>query len=312
MRYLPFQLLSQCILHWVQLIKSVMRNNYAGFTLIEIIVSIAILSVLLTIGVSGFVIFKKTSDLDNGAQEFVSSLRSAQNKTLLSNNYSQYGIYLDSSVFPNRYILFQGDSYALRTPSADKIYLLNNSLEFNDISLGGGSEIVFEKLTGASQENGSISIRLKAEPSLSKTIYISSSGAVGFDAPADLLDEDRLTDSRHVHFNYDRVIDTLNGSITLTFDGSQTRDILISSFLDEGQINWQDTVSVDGSDQIVAIRTHKLNDSGTIFSIHRDKRYNDKSLKITISGDITGSLIEYSATGETSSYSIYTSNIDWQ
>ena len=52
---------------------------------------------------------KKKSDLDNGTQEFVSALKLAQNRTLSSENNSQYGVYLDVLPDPNQYILFKSN-----------------------------------------------------------------------------------------------------------------------------------------------------------------------------------------------------------
>src|SRR3989344_3019949 len=110
-----------------------------GFSLIEVIVVIAILTVLITAPIIAFYSIQKKSDLDNGAQEFASILKLAQNKTLSSENNIQYGVYLDISVSPNKYILFQGSSYVLRNISYDQIYFLPQAIEFFGIDLNGGN-----------------------------------------------------------------------------------------------------------------------------------------------------------------------------
>ena len=88
-----------------------------------------------------------------------------------------------------------------------------------------------------------------------------------------------------MHFDYSRAIDTAKEIITLTFDNTVTQTIPISSNLVAGQILWQGTVNVGGTDQIVRVHTHSLNNPTSQFSIHRDRRLNTKSLKITISLD---------------------------
>lgn len=288
----------------------------AGFTLFEIIIVIAILAILGAIVVFDFVSFKKTSDLNNNVQEFVSILRLAQNKTLSSENYSQYGVYIDTGVSPNQYILFKGIDYGSRPTSFDQVYSLQDNLEFYNISLGGGNKIVFDRLTGNSENFGTVSIRSKITPddtSSQKTIYIASSGAVGFEPPATILDTDRVKDSRHIHVGYSRTIDTANENIVLIFNDSEAHAISISSYLSGDEFEWQGTVNVDGADQFIEIKTHKLNDPDTLFSIHRDRRYNNKSLKITISGDSSGNLAQYSADGLTTSHSsIYVSSFEEQ
>jgi prepilin-type N-terminal cleavage/methylation domain-containing protein len=289
------------------------EENNAGFTIIELVIVIAILVLLSAIAIPDFISFQKKTDLDNSIQEFASALRTAQSKTLSSENDSQYGVYLKTSVSPNQYILFKGTSYAGHDAASDHIYSLKNTSEFFNISLGGGNEIVFDKLTGVSEESGSVSARIKTDTSYSKTVYISNSGAVGFSAPVAPSDSNRTKDSRHLEVAYSRVINTGSENIVLTFDNSQTKTIQINSFLQDGELQWQGTVTVGGSDQKVEISTLRLNNADTLFNIHRDRRYNDKSLKITISGDSSGSIAEYSADGLTVSHSsIYVSSSNQQ
>src|SRR3989338_1237256 len=288
-------------------------HHMGGFTVIEIILVLVILLVLVTISIPNFVFFLESANLDNNTEEFVGILRTAQNKTLASESNSKYGIYLDTSVLPNKYILFKGNSYALRDSLYDMAYLLNINVEFFSVNLGGGSEIVFDKLTGLSQQSGNISLRLKTDASQIKTIYISSSGSISFIQTANSSDENRLKDSRHTHFDYIRIIDTVNESITLTFDGSAIQVIPISSYLVGDELVWEGTVDVGGIEQSVKVKTHRLNNLDTQFSIQRDRRVNDKTLVITISGDSSGNLISYSADGlTTANSSIYVSNLAWQ
>lgn len=286
-----------------------MKNN-AGFSLIEIIIVIAILSVLATVVVFDFVSFSKNSDLNNASQEFVGILKLAQNKALSSDNYDQYGVYINTGVSPNQYVLFKGSSYASKT-GVVQTYSVKSTTEFYGISLGGGNEIVFDRITGATDEMGSVSIRAKTDTSKNKTIYVVSSGAVSFSAPLDsgVLDASRVKDYRHIQFTYNQSIDTTSENIVLTFDNSQTVTVPINLYLVGGQLQWQGTTSVSGANQIVEINTHMLNGPNTIFSIHRDRRYNTKILKVAISGDSSGYLAQFSADGSTANYSsAYVSN----
>jgi len=289
------------------------KKNKAGFTIFELIVVIAIIMLIGAIAVPNFVSFKKSSDLNNNVQEFENVLETAQNKAISSDSGSQYGVYINTTSSPNQYTLFKGESFDLRDPSADQNYFLQDSMEFYGINLGGGSEIIFERLTGATAQTGNITIRFKLDTVANKTIYITSSGTVSFSPPADLLDVSRIQDTRHMHFVYNRAIDTANESITLTFGGGETKNIKISSYLVEGEIQWSGVVSIGDSEQILEINTHKLNNPDTIFSVHRDRRYNNKSLLITISGDSSGGLIQYLANGEQiNGTSIYVSDFGKQ
>ncbi|MEK7562394.1 MAG: hypothetical protein AAB509_01805, partial [Patescibacteria group bacterium] len=103
------------------------------------------------------------------------------------------------------------------------------------------------------------------------------------------------------------VINMNNENIILTFDNNVVQQIPLNQF--SGEIDWQGDVSVGGTNQTIYIHTYKLNNPNTQFSIKRDRRYNSKSLAVTISGDSSGNLAQYSADGLTTSYSsIYVSN----
>ena len=107
-------------------------------------------------------------------------------------------------------------------------------------------------------------------------------------------DENRIKDSRHVHFDYSRVISTAAERLILTFDYDSSpiiQEIIITDNLQDGQIFWEG--------QNIKIQTHRLNNPDTQFSVHRDRRYNTKNLKIEISGDSSGDLIRYQADGQT-------------
>ena len=283
-----------------------------GFTISEVIIVIAILTILAAVVITDFVFMQKRTTLDNGAQEFIGAVRSAQNKTLASESGSQYGVYLDASVSPNKYTLFKGTSYALpgRDVSSDQVYFLPDTIEFYAILFGGGNEIVFDRVTGLTQKSGNVSLRVKTDASQNKTVYISNFGVVSFNQAPTSLDTNRVKDSRHVTFDYSRLIVNTE-SIVLTFDGGAVvQQIPISLYSTSGPLDWEGSVLVGGVNQKIHIHTYNnISSSPSQFSVFRDRRYNNKSLNITISGDGSGSLAQYSADGLSTSYSsIYVSN----
>jgi type II secretory pathway pseudopilin PulG len=272
-----------------------------GFSLVEILIVLGILIILMGMAVPAFRVFQKSSDLDGQAEKIIDTLRLAQNKTVASEESAQYGVYFDNSVWPNKYTLFRGSDYSLRNASFDVAHNLPSQIEIHEIDLGGGGGIYFEKLTGytsSSASFGKISIRLKDDVSKTKTVYIENSGLAGLTLPAIPLDTGRLSDSRHIHFDYNRTINTANEKIVLDFT-TVNQEIVIADNLKDGQIYWEGVVNVDGSDQKIKIHTHRLNSFDTQFCVHRDRRYDDKALTISISGDLIGeSLINYTDAGQ--------------
>ncbi len=284
-----------------------------SFTLVEVLTIVGILIVLTAISIPAFRFFQKESDLNNSIEEIINTLRLAQNKTLASEEASQWGVYFDIYADPHQYTLFKGVNYLSRNPSFDKIHKLPKTVEIYEINLVGGNEVVFGKVTGIATPSGSISLRLKTDLTKTKTVYIENSGRVSETLPVVPSDASRIKDSRHIHFNYSRFIDTAGETLTLMFNGSIRKDILISGNLEDGQISWEGEVDVDGEVQKIKIHTHKLNSPDSQFCIHRNRRYNNKILEVTLSGDSSGYLIHYSADGLTTDKgSIYSSDPEWQ
>lgn len=273
-----------------------------GFTLIELLIVLAVLLIVLGSSVVAFYTLTRKTDLDASRDNIATTLNTAKNKTLASEGAGQYGVYFDdssndTSSDPHKYILFQGSSYA--DASFKETHILPATVEISNLSFSGaGDEVVFNRLEGKTGNNGLIVIKFLATGE-TRTIYVYSSGEVSTQSES-ASGAGRITDSRHVHFDYDRAIGTATEKLILTFDTVVTEEIIIADNLKDGQIYWEGEVDVNGETQKVTIHTHRLNNPGTQFCIHRDRRYNNKSLVIAIDGDGSGSLISYTADGQES------------
>ena len=154
-----------------------------SFTLIELLVIIGTMIVLMALAAPAFRRFQKESELTNSAEEIINTLRLAQNKTLASEGASQWGVYFSTSTSPQQYVLFQGTDYDSRVVSSDEIHKLPKSIEIYEINFEDNSSIVFERISGkvSASIKQSISLRLKTDPSKTRTIYIENSGQVGLE-----------------------------------------------------------------------------------------------------------------------------------
>jgi type II secretory pathway pseudopilin PulG len=294
-----------------------------GLTLIEFLAVVGIIFLLLALIFPNFRFFQRETDLNNSAEEIVETLRLAQNKTLASENASQWGVSFETTSQPQQFTLFKGSSFSSRDPSFDQVHQLPKSVEIYEIDLWGGKEVVFEKVSGEASStlpSGKVSIRLKDQPEKTRTIYIEKSGLINQTSLSSPSEENRLKDSRHVHFDYSRQISTSTESLILTFTSEAStvvQEIKISENLKNGQIYWEGEIEVGGKIQKLKIHTHRLNDplTGTQFCIHRDRRYNDSALEVDLSGDPapTPDLIKYTSEGQTTKgNSIYVSEPIWQ
>jgi len=288
--------------------KIVFKN---GFTLLELLIVIAIVFILAAIATPSFRIFQKESGLDNSAQEIVNTLRFAQNKTLASEGASRYGVYFNVATQPNQYALFKGNNYATRDPSLDETHKLPGYIEIYNINLGGGYETVFNRINGTSSSFGNLSLRLIDDPSKTKTIYIASSGLVNLTNVSAPLGG-RLVDSRHIHLNLGWSIQNATQLKFYFPEIPQTETVNMEDYfnIDKTAFEWNGTFNVSGADQTIRIHTHSLDVNNTILCIHRDRDNgkNDQELLIyVIDGGVNKDVVHYlsdaSDTAEKGSYS---------
>ena len=298
--------------------KKINHIAQEGFSLFEVMIVVIILAVFLSVSVTGFVLQIKRAYLQTAINDFSETLKLAQSNAVHSKGDSRYGVYIDFNSSPNLYTLFHGDTYESRDESFDITNNLPKSVSFGDILLASQEseqyyQIVFERITGKTFYYGSVTMESSYG---SKTVYISDEGVIGFDQPTGDLDEDRVKDSRHVHFSYSRAINTSTETISLDFNnGEKIETFLINNYMSGSNFYWDGQVDVGGSIQEIKIQSHILNDinDGTEFSISRDARFNDKPVKITISADGSGTIAEYSQDGLATNYtSSYVSNFTWQ
>jgi len=254
-----------------------------SFTLVEVLTIVGILIVLAAISIPAFRFFQKESNLNNSIEEIINTLRLAQNKTLASEGAIQYGVHFETG----EYVLFNGTTY---NPSAtdNEIHNLPKSVEIYEIELtGGGSEVIFDRVTGTTNQFGEVSLRLKTDTSKVKTIYIENSGQVGLTSPSVPSDTDRKRDSRHIHFDLGW---SIQNATTLKFYFpvfSQTETVDMANYFnaDKTEFDWDGTFIVGGINQEFRVHTHFITPATfpyTRLCIHRDRNNGKNTQEVTI------------------------------
>jgi len=253
----------------------------AGFTLLEILLSIAIVVLIGTMTLTSFVNSRRIRDLSASASNILSVARLAQSKALGGEDNSPWGLRLEQY----RYIIFRGASFVGSTFT--QIYNLPASLEIININLNGsGQEIVFKRLTGRTDQYGSFVIRVKESVTNIVSVTIDSSGKVYQTGTAPIPTGTRIIDARHRAFNLGWSIKN-SVTMTLTFSDPPSVDtvqnIATVLYFDAGKTkyDWSGAISVGGQDQTLRIHTTSLTDSNTNLSVDRDCRKNIKKLKIS-------------------------------
>lgn len=143
-----------------------------GFTLIEFLIALSILSVLSAIIFTSMSSFRSGKALQIVSEQILSLLDEGRNNTLGAKDSYAYGIHFES----DSVTLFRGTSYSSLEPTNKEIDI-DGAVEISNISLaGGGQDVLFQKLTGKTSQSGTITIRLKSDNSKTKTIAIEASG----------------------------------------------------------------------------------------------------------------------------------------
>ena len=142
-----------------------------GTNLLEILMVLAILSIVLALITVGLVNITKKSVLKEAEAGILGIVRDAKSRTLAGVNSSQYGVHFEA----NQVVLFAGTTYNASSPS-NKVYTLPAGARISSINLGGASDIVFARLTGQVNPTGNIVVEETGNTASNITITILSSG----------------------------------------------------------------------------------------------------------------------------------------
>lgn len=140
-----------------------------GFTLIEILLVVAIIIFLAAITFPLGLDFYKRQQLQTHSQQILQTLRRTQLKAMAVEADSSFGIYITN----DNYTLFKGVSYQNRDPQCDEVFDLPTI-----ITVSGPSEVVFSKFKGEPNMIGNIILN---SDGLTQTININEIGRINLE-----------------------------------------------------------------------------------------------------------------------------------
>jgi Tfp pilus assembly protein FimT len=145
-----------------------------GIGILEILVVIAILAIVATIVFVSFFDINKMQALEKDRDKVLSVLERARALTLSSSGGRQFGVHIES----DKVTLFPGTSYNAGG-AENRMELLSHLVTIASSSIsGGGSDIIFERLTGKTFNQGTIEVSLKADASKAYIITILGTGII--------------------------------------------------------------------------------------------------------------------------------------
>lgn len=142
-----------------------------GLTFLELTISVGILAILLVIVVPSFMDFRRNSILSTETQNVITLVNKARLSSMSSKEDFQYGIHFEA----DKVVLFQGDTYTAGAGTNEEL-ILNTALTLSSVTVnGGGAEVVFQKVTGATNQNATTTL-LVIGGTASTTIVVFPSG----------------------------------------------------------------------------------------------------------------------------------------
>jgi len=265
-------------------------KNKNGFTLIEILITIAIFAIILGITIVAVRSFSDTVNLDNAGKIIGTNIKLAKMRSVGALNDTNYGVRFEG----DKITVFAGDTFDVSDPT-NKVVNLSDNVKISDISLaGGGIDLVFNRLTGTTNNAGTIEIELVNNSSEKKQIVINEEGQIDHVLFQTSL-ASPITNARHVHYNLGWNIES---STILRFEriddfGTTVNDIDATAYFntDKSEFDWSGE-TINGSFQTAKIHGWLDASNNTILCVILDQTESD-TLNIYFVDGVTKKITAY-------------------
>ncbi|MBI4252911.1 type II secretion system protein [Candidatus Uhrbacteria bacterium] len=140
-----------------------------GFTIIELLLSVALVGALAIFSFPVYQSFQSRSDGENAAVIVAQTMRRAQALSHAMDGDMSWGVKIQGGSI----VLFKGETYASRDTTTDEVFDMPS-----DITPSGANEIVFEKFSGLPQSTGTVT--LTSNTNETRNITINAQGTITY------------------------------------------------------------------------------------------------------------------------------------
>jgi len=196
-----------------------MKKN--GFTLIELIVTLAIITVVSVVMFTSLFGWKNQTDLVNVTKQVGALLREAASNAMTQENGTAWGVHFDNATNTTPfYALFASSTYS--TSSVIGSYPLPASVGYltSTFPVGSTEDIAFDPVSGDASASTSIGLYLLGDPTQSSTISVASTGAVSYLNPPVITYAGGYLHFRTITIDHTRVANTDQTNFPVLFSGT--------------------------------------------------------------------------------------------
>ena len=140
-----------------------------GFTLVEMLLSVAMLTLILGITMPTYRTFMVRNDLDVAVNEIVQNLYRAQTLSQIGSGDTTWGVHVTTGSI----LVYKGASYATRDSTYDEDTSISSS-----ITLSGITDVTFSKFTGLPHTTGVFILTSYANET--RNVTINAKGMVNY------------------------------------------------------------------------------------------------------------------------------------
>ena len=143
-----------------------------GFTLLEMLLALGIIAIIAVVSITSLSRVNTEKAIAVDADKALSLLARARSMTLSAKDGFVHGVHFEERTL----VLFKGESYDAGAPGSEA-FPLHDEVKISAVVLaGGGSDVVFKKLTGATTQNGTVTLASIRDGTKTKVITIEATG----------------------------------------------------------------------------------------------------------------------------------------
>lgn len=143
-----------------------------GFSIVEMLVVVAVGVIVTAILTGSFSKAPQLQALDKGTAVVLSLLEEARGRAVSAKDASAYGVHFETA----KALLFAGPVYSASAAS-NVVEPMNPLVRISSIALaGGGSEVVFNRLSGDTAQYGTVTLSLVASTTQTRVITVAATG----------------------------------------------------------------------------------------------------------------------------------------